>query len=143
MSVLVDTGVLYAHHDEDAVRAEVAAAVMDQVLAGALGTPVVTDYLHDEGVTLTLARAKSYGAAKSLSDRLLGRNGFPDAFRFVWVGEDGFERGLEVFETYPDQGLSFTDATSIAVMEQHGIDRILSFDDDFDGIVDRVDPREV
>jgi predicted nucleic acid-binding protein len=31
------------------------------------------------------------------------------------------------------QGLSARDAEHLAVMEQHGIDRILNFDVDFDG----------
>jgi predicted nucleic acid-binding protein len=39
--------------------------------------------------------------------------------------------------------LSFTDATTVALVERHGIDAVLSFDDDFDGIVERVDPADL
>lgn len=41
---------------------------------------------------------------------------------------------------YDDQALSFTDATSIAIIDRLDIDRILSFGDDFVGIIRRVDP---
>ena len=39
--------------------------------------------------------------------------------------------------------MSFTDATTVALAERRGIDRVLSFDDDFDGIVPRLDPATV
>ena len=39
--------------------------------------------------------------------------------------------------------MSFTDATTIAFAETHSVDTVLSFDDDFDGIIDRTDPAEV
>jgi len=45
-----------------------------------------------------------------------------------------------VFERDDDQELSFTDATTVALAERHGIDRVLSFDDDFNGIAPRLDP---
>jgi len=48
-----------------------------------------------------------------------------------------------VFERYDHQELSFTDATTVALTERHGIDRVLSFDDDFDGVVRRTDPAEL
>lgn len=47
-----------------------------------------------------------------------------------------------VFEQCDDQELSFTDATIVALTERHGIDRVLSFGDDFDGVVRRTDPAE-
>ena len=46
-------------------------------------------------------------------------------------------------EAYDDQGLSFTDATTVAVCERHGIDSVMSFDDDFDGVFERVDPETI
>jgi len=39
MSVLVDTGVFYAHHDRDAERHEDAVAAMDALLDGEFGKP--------------------------------------------------------------------------------------------------------
>jgi predicted nucleic acid-binding protein len=34
--------------------------------------------------------------------------------------------------------LSFTDCTSLALMEKHGIESIASFDSSFDGLVKRI-----
>jgi predicted nucleic acid-binding protein len=53
------------------------------------------------------------------------------------------ETAVTVFERYNDQALSFTDATTAALLERHAIDGVLSFDDDLDGVVKRFDPAEV
>ncbi len=49
----------------------------------------------------------------------------------------------EDFEEYADQSLSFTDATTVATADVHSIDYVLSFDDDFDGVVECLDPSSV
>ena len=139
MSVLLDTGVLYAHHDTDAERHELAKNALTEVLKGTHGQPFVTDYIYDETVTLTRYRMKCHDEAKTVSDRILET----DAIRFLHVSQGVFEKAVGVFEKYDDQSLSFTDATVVAVAEEHGIDKVLSFDDDFDGVVDRLDPESL
>ena len=139
MSLLVDTGVFYAHHDEDSGRHDDANAALTKILEGRLGQPYVTDYIYDETVTLTRYRMDSVEEAKTVSDRILETG----LFSMAWVREDVFKDALVVFEEYSDQSLSFTDATTVAVAESRGIDYVLSFDDDFDGVVERVDPSSV
>jgi predicted nucleic acid-binding protein len=143
MTVLVDTGVLYADHDTDATRHEVASEALEAVYVGEYGHPYVSDYVFDEAITLTRKRTGSFTAAKRLSDRLRGQKRYPRVYELLHVSTAVFADAVTVFERYDDQSLSFTDATSVAVIERHGIDRILSFDDDFDGVVQRVDPADV
>jgi predicted nucleic acid-binding protein len=50
MSVLVDTGVLYADHDTDATRHEAAAGALERVYDGEFGQPCVICYR--QGVTV-------------------------------------------------------------------------------------------
>jgi predicted nucleic acid-binding protein len=143
MSVLVDTGVLYADHDTDASRHATASAALEAVYDGELGQPYVSDYIYDEAVTLTLMRGGSFGPAQQLGERIRGAGEYPDVFERLRVSESTFTAAVEVFEQYADQQLSFTDATSVTLVEQHDIESILSFDDDFDGVVKRVDPGDV
>ena len=143
MTVLVDTGVLYADHDTDASRHETASAALETVYDGALGQPYVSDYIYDEAVTLTLMRGGSFEPAKQLGERLRGAGSYPEAFDRFRVSEPVFTSAIEIFEQYGDQQLSFTDATSVALVEYHDIEHVLSFDDDFDGVVARVDPDEI
>lgn len=142
MTVLVDTGVLYADHDEDATRYEHARRAIDAALGGQYGQPFVSDYLYDETVTLTLQRAASFEAARTIGRRIRGVGDYPDAFELVHLTESDFDAAVETFEQYHDQSLSFTDATTIALVERRGFDGVLSFDDDFDGLVERFDPAE-
>lgn len=139
MSILVDTGVVYAEHDTDATRHDAAAAALDVVYDGEYGQPFISDYVYDEAITLT-ARRGSSGPAVELGRKLRGIDPYPTVYEFLYTLVPVFDDAIEVFETYDDQSLSFTDATMIALVDRHGIDHVLSFDDDFDGLVSRVSP---
>ncbi|MFB6359767.1 MAG: type II toxin-antitoxin system VapC family toxin [Halobacteriales archaeon] len=143
MTVLVDTGVLYADHDTDATRHEAASTALEAVYDGEFGHPYVSDYVFDEAITLTRSRTGSYDPAKRLSDRLRGQDPYPRVYELIQVTSAVFEDALTTFHRYNDHALSFTDATSVAFIERHDLDGILSFDDDFDGLVDRIDPATV
>jgi hypothetical protein len=143
VTVLVDTGVVYADHDTDATRHEAASAALDAVYDGAFGAPYISDYVFDEAVTLARTRTGSHAAATSLADRLRGADPYPDVYELFYVSPAVFTDALAVFDRYDDQQLSFTDATSIALVDRHDLDQILSFDDDFDGVVERIDPGRV
>jgi predicted nucleic acid-binding protein len=141
MTVLVDTGVLYADHDTDASRHAVANDALEAVYDGQFGQPFVSDYIYDEAVTLTLRRADSFQAAKQLGKRIRGVEPYPAAYDMLHVSAAVFTSAVECFEQYHDQELSFTDATIVALCRRHDIDQVLSFDDDFDGILNRIAPE--
>ena len=143
MTVLVDTGVLYADHDTDATRHEKATRALDAVYDGRFGQPYVSDHIYDESTTLTLKRNGSHEAATTLGRRIRGVDTYPNAYEWLRVTAAAFTEAIEVFERFDDQRLSFTDATSIALARRYDIDHVLSFDDDFDGIVDRLDPARL
>lgn len=143
MTVLVDTGVLYAYHDRDAPRHEEAVRSLEPVYDGKLGQPVVSDYVYDEAVTLTLKRTGSFDAAAAMGERIRGVGQFPEIYELVHVTPADFDDAVSLFEQYDDQGLSFTDVTTVALARRRDVDTVLSFDDDFDGVVDRTDPPSV
>jgi len=124
---LLDTTVFIAaafprekHHKEGR-------AIITSVEEGALGKPVITDYILDEVVTFVRKRK---GAAASIE--MLDAITHSPRLRLVKVETRHFEAGLQLFRTY--EGLSFTDAVSVAVMRDLDIEVIYSFDSDFDGI---------
>ena len=143
MSVVIDSGVFYAHADTDATRHDDAVRAFDAIIDGEEGQPYTSDYLYDETVTLTLSRTGSFERAKQVGRRIRGVASYPDLVTLEHVDRPVFRDAVETFERFDDQGLSFTDATTIALLEKRDIDAVLSFDDDFDGIVDRVDPAEL
>jgi len=142
MSIVVDTGVFYAHHDTDAERHEAAVDAFDRLLEGTYGQPYTNDYVLDETVTLTRTRTGSFEAADTVARRMLGEEPFPHVIEMLHVEPDDVRASLETLRRYDDHDLSFTDATIITLCESRGIDAVLSFDADFDGIVDRIEPGE-
>ncbi|ERH08524.1 MAG: hypothetical protein J07HX64_00265 [halophilic archaeon J07HX64] len=95
MTVIVDTGVLYADHDRDATRHEPASEALGAVYDGNLGTPYVSDYIYDEAVTLTLKRG-SFPPAKRLGDRLRGVDPYPQVYRDTRQSASGSYGNLDL-----------------------------------------------
>lgn len=142
MTVLVDSGVFVAHVNRRDPGHAAARRTMAAVLADRWGRAFASDYILDESVTLARSRTRSHAVAVSVADLILGRRGFTPFFDLLMVTGPIFRRALELFEAYDDQELSFTDATTVALMERRRIDHVLSFDDDFDGIVPRIEPGQ-
>jgi Predicted nucleic acid-binding protein, contains PIN domain len=143
MSVFVDTGVFYAHHDTDASRHELGVAALNGVLRAAeYGRVMTSDYVYDEVVTLTQRRTGSVADGIEVGRRIRGE-GYPDAIELLYSSRGLFEDAVDVHERYADQELSVTDAMTVAMVEHHDIDSVLSFDDDFDGVVDRLAPESI
>lgn len=142
MSVLIDTGVLYADHDTDAARHDTASAALEAVYDGVFGQPYVSEYIYDEAVTLTHSRAGAVEPAIRIGKRLRGVDPYPSVYELLRVSPAVFDDAVDTFERFADQRLSFTDATTVALCERHELDGVLTFDSDFDGLVSRYDPDD-
>jgi predicted nucleic acid-binding protein len=143
MTVFVDSGVFYAHADRAANRHDTAQEALSEILRGEYGQPCTSDYVYDESVTLTLARTGDHGKAVTVGQRIRGDGAFPSLVHLHHVNAQVFDEAIAIFEQYDDQRLSVTDATTVAMARHHDIDHVLAFDDDFDGLVDRLDPETV
>ncbi|MEW6662956.1 MAG: type II toxin-antitoxin system VapC family toxin [Bacillota bacterium] len=53
------------------------------------------------------------------------------AARIIFVAPDYLARALEIFQKFYDQDFSFTDCTSLAIMEHLNIQEALAFDGHF------------
>lgn len=143
MSVFLDTGLFYALQGSRTSRHDAARRALGAVLDGPYGRVVTSDYVLDEAVTLVRSQTGDFDQAMRILDRVLGRNGFPAAIDLQYVDRNRFERAVDVFGRDDDQALSFTDASTVAIVRDESIDSVLAFDDDFDGLVNRHDPREL
>ncbi|MFP9191558.1 type II toxin-antitoxin system VapC family toxin [Natronosalvus vescus] len=140
MSLLIDTGVFVALQNERDEHHESATNAMKTAIDGEFGALYTSDYVYDETVTLVRKRTGTYREARIVGDRIAGRGQFPELIDLLFVSAEEFDRSVRTFERYNDHALSFTDASTIALLGEYDIDAVLSFDDDFDGIVDRIDP---
>jgi len=108
-----------------AVAVEVDEALERQGLVG-----VTTDYVLDETTTLLHAAAGarvSIPFLEGMSDRALGEN-----LKVISIGEARRARAVEMFKKLAEEPrLSFTDATSFAVMVELGIELAFTADRHF------------
>lgn len=131
MSAFLDTGLLVAFRNKQDTDHREALRVMSEALAGKFGALYTSDHVFGECVTLALVRAKRFDMAADVGRLLL------DSPRVTLLyGSEVFREAWETFRRY--RRLSFADCVSVELMRAHGIDRILSFDRGFDGIVERV-----
>jgi len=56
----------------------------------------------------------------------------------LWTTKEIFELAWQKFQTLKDKPLSFTDCTTLTHIQKNSIKQILSFDSDFDGLLQRV-----
>lgn len=101
---------------------EGAAKISEDLLADA----TTSDYVISESVTI-LGDRSGGEAALDLYDFII------DNFQVVYVAEDLLRRSMDI---YAEHGgiLSMADATSVEIMRQEKISKIISFDEDFDDI---------
>lgn len=120
--VFVDTGAWYSFIDrKDPDHPRVVEALMEYD-----GRLLTSNFVMDESLTLLRYRC----GYKSALD--LGRSLFSGRLaEVVRITADDELRAWEVFGSYQDKTLSFTDCTSFAVMQRLGLDTAVSLDSDF------------
>lgn len=84
----------------------------------------LTDYIFDETVTVSLIRLKSIEKASKIGDIL-------KSLRIIDVEKSGFDKAWDLFCKQKDTTLSFTDCTTISIMQENYIEKIATFDEDF------------
>jgi predicted nucleic acid-binding protein len=92
--------------DENHAKAE---QVVDDLAKEKYGTPITTDYVFDEVVTVMLARTKSLARAIRLGEPLL------EATQLVRIDDGLFDATWMIFKQQRKNRFSVTDCTSIAV----------------------------
>lgn len=86
---------------------------------------VTSDYIFDEVVTVILVKSKNLGAAID-AGRTLRIASF-----ILKVDEEVYEKAWEIFSNQQNTKLSFTDCSTLALMQKEGIKNIATFDQDF------------
>lgn len=129
MSVFIDTGAFMAYRNKKDVYHIPADDLIRRALQGEFGTIFTTDFIYDEALTLAMVRTGNRDVAKDISDVMLSP-------RIEMFTIDGviLEKAIQIFFRLFNMRISFTDATTMAVMEQENIGKIITFDSHFKGM---------
>jgi predicted nucleic acid-binding protein len=95
---------------------------------------ILTDYIIDEVLTLAISRGGKQFAL-SISKKI--RDLIPAGVKKIT--EEDFYEAWKVFDNYQDKNWSFTDCVTYIFIKRSGIQKVFTFDTDFDqfGIVSR------
>ncbi len=134
MAVFIYTGIFVALHNADDEFHLRSKELIKQALKSDFGRIFTSHYIIDEAITTALVRTKRHDLALDLVGFIIES----PRITKLWVGEDIFELAWKKFSVFKDKPLSFTDCTTIAIIETRGIKQIMSFDRGFDGLSDRI-----
>jgi len=127
--IFVDTSAFLALADEKDKHHSDATRFREEIKSGRVKIRKIftSDYIIDE--TLTRIRyTVGHREAVSWGRDILASN----VVEKIEVDREIFGLAWELFETYDDKALSFTDCTSFAIMKKKGIEKSFSFDEDFE-----------
>ena len=134
LAIFIDTGIFVAARNIRDINHERAKYLLEKGVEGAWGDLYTSTFIVDEAVTLALVRTKSPEVAIDIGSFILESG----AFVVLYINERILEHAWELFKTYSRRRMSFTDATTIALMREYGIEHVMSFDKHFDGVVSRI-----
>jgi len=87
---------------------------------------ITSDYIIDETITRIRYSVGHKEAVEWGKDILASK-----VIEKIEIQKEIFGLAWELFQTYEDKKLSFTDCTSFALMKKKGIEKVFSFDEDF------------
>jgi len=134
VAVFLDTGVLVAARNSRDRNHKRATELLEEALEGEFGVVYTSDYVIDEAITTALFRTRNFGVALNVGRLALDS---PRIER-LFTGSDEFLSAWERFQKFGRKPMSFTDCVSLAHMEKRGVERMMSFDSEFDGVTTRV-----
>jgi|SRR3989339_404890 len=88
---------------------------------------VISDYVFGECCTVLLMRLKDSKKTIEICETI-------KSLEILKIDEGTFERSWEIFKEQKQTKMSFTDCSTLALMEMNGIKNIATFDEDFSKI---------
>jgi len=134
MTIFIDTGVFIALRNADDEKHQRSKELMMKALKADYGTVYTSDYIIDEAVTAALVRTRRHDLALDIGKYIIES----PRITKLWTTKEIFELAWQKFKILKDKPLSFTDCTTLAHIQKNQINQILSFDSDFDGLLQRV-----
>ncbi|MHB1493785.1 MAG: type II toxin-antitoxin system VapC family toxin [Thermoplasmataceae archaeon] len=123
--IFLDTSVLVSYLVEKDSNHPRAVILVDEIVSGKHGSAVTSDYVFDETVTVALVRSKSLDIAVAAGALI------KESISMIKIDEDIFENSWMVFKNQESTRFSFTDCTILTLVKENHIDKIATFDKEF------------
>lgn len=129
--IFLDTSAFLALVNEKDENHAEAIQFLDEIKTGKIRIKkiITSDYIIDETLTRIRYSVGHKEAVEWGTDIFTSR-----VIEKIDIGSEIFRSAWKMFCTYNDKKFSFTDCTSFALMTKRGIDKVFSFDVDFERI---------
>lgn len=134
MAVFIDTGAFIAYRNTKDVYHDVAVNLLRRALQKEFGTIFTTDYIYGESLTLVMARTRNKRLAEDVSATILSPR-----IEMMSINAAICSKARELFFRLFEKHVSFTDATTMVLMQQENIPKIITFDSHFKGLFEVLD----
>ena len=134
MAVFIDTGIFVAANNKSDKNYSRARDLMKEALEGKYGIVYTSDYVIDEAITTALARTRDHRIAMNTGSFIIDS----PRIQKIYTDSDDFVAAWEKFQKFGKKPMSFTDCISLAHVDHRKIERIMSFDSEFDGLALRI-----
>jgi len=126
--IFLDSSFLIALEVATDQNHEKARIMRDKIIVGEFGDAIISDYIFDETVTVTLNKTKDMKKTK-----LVGEN-LKKSAEIKMTDRDIFEDSWEIFANQKKTKFSFTDCTILSIMLKDGVKNLATFDKEFEKI---------
>lgn len=141
-SLFLDTAVFIAAVSRRDPHHEAAKQLVHQLQEGAWSSAHTSDYVVAEALNYARSRLRRREAERAILRLVFGAHDFPPLTPEVFRVHGGrFAKALQLYERYFDRGLSFTDATSLVLVEERRLGFLATTDRGFAGLVPVLDLR--
>jgi hypothetical protein len=123
--IILDTSFIVSYFNERDRNHSKATELMQSIANTKFGPVYITDYIFDETVTVAFIRLKNLVKAVEIGNHLLKSS------KIIQVEDKHFYNAWNLFKRQKTTDLSFTDCTTISVMQDNEIKNIATFDEDF------------
>ncbi|MDI6806943.1 MAG: PIN domain-containing protein [Candidatus Aenigmarchaeota archaeon] len=123
--LILDTSFIVSYYNIRDENHKRAVELMKDIVNKKYGSLYITDYIFDESITVILIRLKSF--SKTIAVGKLIRK----SAEMLWIEKDTFEEAWKLFRGQKKTAFSFTDCTTLGIMEKRNVKNIVTFDEDF------------
>ena len=123
--IFLDSSFLVAVEVKTDQNHEKAIQIRDKIIGGKFGETTISDYIFDETITTT------FNKTKNLKEAVFVGTNLQNSAEVIKVDEQIFNEAWNIFKEQKNTKFSFTDCTVVALMNEHKIKYIATFDEDF------------
>jgi len=140
LSIFIDAGVFIAYVNKKDSHHSKATDLIDDIMENKQGAAFTSNEVFDEVVTFLLYKTGDIRNSARVKELILGNKekDIPQFMNLLFVDQEMLDKAWKIFVKYSNKKLSFTDCTTIELMNSKDIEYLASFDGGFDGIVTRI-----